>query len=177
MTDQFIKLPRRIFLTGMMGSGKTTTGKLLAEKLNYAFIDSDQRIEQKYGPIPEIFRDRGEAVFRQFETEILEEIVRLDNTVVSSGGGMPCFSQNSQMMREHGLVVYLECTGEILVDRLKRAPGSRPLIATGRLDESIQELLHVRRECYEQAHVRVNANESPTSVVAQILERIRPDKG
>ena len=80
----------RIFLIGFMGSGKTTHGKRLATRLDYAFVDMDRYIEEKAGAtIPEIFSDKGEAAFRDMETAAIRELCQHENTVIATGGGAP----------------------------------------------------------------------------------------
>src|SRR6188768_135637 len=97
-----------IFLIGLPGSGKTTLGKQLAERLGYAFVDTDEEIVKREGrSIPDIFTQDGEDKFRLMEKEVLEELVGKTNTVVSTGGGLPCFHQNMFMIRNKGMAIYL----------------------------------------------------------------------
>ena len=94
----------RIFLIGFMGCGKTTLGKKLARTLNYNFIDLDSYIENKTTEkITEIFDKKGEHYFRDLEKESLSEICKMDNMVLASGGGTPCFSDNMQTMLAKGI--------------------------------------------------------------------------
>lgn len=155
-----------------MGSGKTTAGKLLARELGYGFADTDDMVEEIHGPISRIFEEGGEEVFRQYESEVLQEATRLENVVISTGGGMPCYGNNSKKMRESGLIIYLHCSAETLVQRLQTDREQRPLISSGDLLKSIERILKERNECYAKADIQVNANVTPERVVKNILSAI-----
>ncbi|HQB87139.1 MAG TPA: shikimate kinase, partial [Bacteroidales bacterium] len=100
--------PDKIFLIGFMGSGKTTTGKKLASRLSWKFIDLDEFIEEDKGmPVAEIFETQGEDWFRTVEAEALRTVTKAGNTVISTGGGTPCFYENMEFMLQNGLTVYL----------------------------------------------------------------------
>ena len=119
-----------VFLVGFMGSGKTTTGAKLARRLHYNFIDLDQLIEQKNNKsIPLIFKEEGEDFFRQTEKEVLNDAFSLNNTVISCGGGTPCFFDNLEQMKNTGLTVYLKLSPTSLFHRLAPGKSKRPLIA------------------------------------------------
>ena len=119
----------RIFLIGFMGCGKTTLGKKLARALNYNFIDLDSYIENKTTEkITEIFDKQGEQYFRDLEKESLNEICKMDNMVLASGGGTPCFSDNMQTMLAKGICIYLKMEANNLVKRLSKEKSKRPLI-------------------------------------------------
>ncbi len=129
----------RIFLIGFMGSGKTTTGRKLARKAGLNFIDMDEEIENKYNQkVGRIFLEKGEAVFRQYERDLLKEIIALDNMVVSTGGGVPCYYDNMEFMNENGITVYLRLDPPSLVKRLEEAKTDRPLIKNKNHDELIE---------------------------------------
>ncbi len=119
-----------IFLIGLPGSGKTTLGKQLAERLGYTFIDTDEEIVKKQGrSIPDIFTQDGEDKFRVMEKEILEEVSTGDNKVISTGGGLPCFHQNMFLIRNKGVAVYLRVSADELTRRLTSVENAhRPLV-------------------------------------------------
>src|SRR4030095_14447942 len=97
-----------IFLTGFMGAGKTTTGKKLASLLGYTFIDLDGRIEKETGlTVVELFQS-GEYKFREIESMVLTNTGELQNTIISCGGGTPCFNDNLSWMNSHGISVYIK---------------------------------------------------------------------
>ena len=130
----------KLFVVGYMASGKTTFGKVLADKLNLPFIDLDQFIETNRGmTITELFREKGEAEFRKIESEMLRLASGGDSSVVvACGGGTPCHDGNMQFMNETGITVFLETSTPVLISRLQEANGQRPLLA-GKSNDEIQE--------------------------------------
>lgn len=119
-----------IYLIGYMGSGKTTVGKKLAVRLGYSFLDLDKKIENKYKiSIPDLFTKYDEDIFRKLEQETLHDTINLTNTVISTGGGTPCFYNNMELINKHGLSVYLKMHPKSLCDRLIKSKKKRPLIA------------------------------------------------
>jgi shikimate kinase len=128
-----------IFLIGFMGSGKSTTGKKLARKLGYAFMDTDSEIVRRFGmSVNEIFDRLGEDRFRDAEVRLLNELIRRNNIVVSTGGGLPCHGENMQLINRNGISVYLKVSPADLYQRLSTRKHKRPLIRD--LDE--KELKH-----------------------------------
>jgi shikimate kinase len=122
---------KHIFLIGFMGSGKTTLGKRLARALNRNFIDTDAAIETQTGlKINEIFQNLGEAHFRSLETEWLTQLKLDAPAVIATGGGMPCFDDNLQILKNKGIVLYLQRPAKELFQRLKNAKIQRPLLAS-----------------------------------------------
>ena len=110
-----------IYLIGYMGSGKSTAGEQLASKLNYQFIDLDKLIVSEYGQtIPQIFAEKGEASFRAMENNLLKKVIQKSNTVVSCGGGTPCYYDNIDLMNNTGITVYLKMSVDALASRLKQ---------------------------------------------------------
>ena len=156
-----------IYLIGMMGSGKTTVGKHLAQELNYRFIDTDQIIEaiakQK---ISTIFEQNGEAYFRVLETKVLAELSVYTRSIISTGGGIVQQQINWSYLRQ-GLVIWLDVGLEILNQRVAQDP-TRPLA------DKLESLLVTRRPLYAQAdlHVSVKPEQSAEQVSAQIRELI-----
>jgi shikimate kinase len=144
-----------------MGSGKTTTGEKLADRLNYSFIDLDSFIEKKEKrKISEIFSGEGEEYFRKTERRILQEIIKKNNIVVACGGGTPCYSNNMDLMKEKGKTVYLEMPVDALVNRLLNSNVERPLIKgknKEELENYISIMLTKRRKYYKKAHYTTNA--------------------
>lgn len=138
-----------------MGSGKSTVGRKLASHLEWSFIDLDKKIEEIAGQtIPEIFSQHGEEYFRALESRTLKSLVSEANTVISTGGGSPCYADNMDHMIKSGLTIYLKMTPLQLKKRLTDSKGERPLIK-GLKDESllsfIEKKLAIREECYEKA--------------------------
>ncbi|MBB6609864.1 AAA family ATPase [Pontibacter sp. Tf4] len=146
-----------IFLLGMMGSGKTTLGRELAEKLNYSFVDLDAFIEEKEGrTIAEIFATDGQEKFRELENQALQTIVtNFSQTVVATGGGAACFHNNMHLMNAAGETFFLDVPTELLAQRLSQSDlSTRPLLAGKTQAELISFLgktLAERRQFYVQA--------------------------
>ena len=165
----------RVYLIGYMGCGKTTIGKRLAKSLGWDVIDMDSRIESRYRKtIPDIFASEGEDSFRKKERFILEELSALENVVVSTGGGAPCFFDNIDVMNSSGLCVYIRMTPEALAARLKNAKANRPLLkdkTEEELTNFIKEQLEKRRAFYEQARYAIdNDHGTPEEAAAKIAE-------
>jgi len=119
----------KVFLVGMMGSGKSFCSKKLASKLDTSPYDLDHLIELlEEKTIAEIFKEDGEVFFRNKETEVLKWFAEKKNFVVATGGGTPCFNNNMQWMNEQGITIWLNESIEVLVQRLKKEKEHRPLI-------------------------------------------------
>jgi shikimate kinase len=151
---------RRIYIIGFMGSGKTTAGKKLASLLGWSFIDLDKRIEEYAGKtIPEIFSQSGEDYFRIIETQLLRNLKMCTKTVISTGGGTPCYIDNMDYMIETGLTIYLKLTPAELKSRLSQSKGKRPLIKDldqNELTSFIKEKLAVREKWYERSDITMD---------------------
>lgn len=139
-----------LILTGFMGSGKTTICKELSKKINYKFIDTDALIERKMKmSIKKIFLYYGEYFFRRLERHILININQKSDFIISTGGGMPCFKNNIEIMKKKGIVVYLK----IPKSRLSKIDKSnRPLLKKSKI------LLNKRKYCYAKADFTVENN-------------------
>lgn len=146
---------RRIFLIGYMGCGKTSIGKQLAKKLDLSFVDLDAFIENRHHKsVRSLFEERGEAAFRQIEKQALEEVAQFEDTVVSTGGGTPCFFNNLEVMNLSGTSIYLEVSINELASRLLSAKDKRPLLKDKDEEELISfitDSLSKRKQFYEQA--------------------------
>ena len=149
-----------IYIIGFMGSGKTTAGKKLASLLGWSFIDLDKRIEEYAGKtIPEIFSQSGEDYFRIIETQLLRNLKMCTKTVISTGGGTPCYIDNMDYMIETGLTIYLKLTPAELKSRLSQSKGERPLIKDldqEELTSFIKEKLAVREKWYERSDITMD---------------------
>ena len=156
-----------IYLIGMMGSGKSTVGKHLAQILNYRFIDTDSTVEAIADQsIPAIFEEFGEATFRELETKVLAELSVYTRSVISTGGGIIQSNLNWSYLRQ-GLVVWLDVDVEILQERVAQ-DTNRPLA------NKLESLLETRLPLYAQADLRISTTpeQSPEAVAAQIKESI-----
>lgn len=149
----------RVYLIGYMGSGKTTTSKRLASVLGLPCYDLDQLFEEQYKiDIPHFFERYDESLFRKLESQLLKDTLQLDQAIIATGGGTPCFYDNMQWMNEHGLTVYIQMQAESVFHRLKSSKRKRPLVAQKtdeELNEFIREHMRQRNIFYSQAHVIV----------------------
>ena len=127
-----------IVLVGMPGSGKTTVGRLVAERLGRSFIDTDELVEQRTGRTPaELIEERGEAAFRALEREAVTEACAVDGAVIASGGGAVLDPLNRWAFMKHGFRVRLDAPVDVLAARLWATPMSRPLLGD-RLNEGLR---------------------------------------
>lgn len=152
-----------LILVGYMGSGKTTFGRKIAKQLQYEFIDADEAIESKYKlKIQDIFKQFGESHFRKLETKLIEDLTGKENIVLSTGGGMPCFGNNMELLNQLGTTIYLQRPVSELVHRLLHAKKPRPLIAGKTEDELVQfveQTLAEREKYYRQAQWILERNQ------------------
>jgi shikimate kinase len=173
---------RLIYLTGFMGSGKSTVGPILANTLGFEFLDIDKLIERKADkPIVQLFDTVGEKGFRSLERETLHEVADLDGYVVSLGGGTLVSEDNFQVIQQSGIIVYLQLSPEAILQRVKhrqdrpmlKDPHGNPL-PSQELPKRIEELLGRREQFYGRADIVVptdNKKVGPT--VDAIVQRLR----
>jgi shikimate kinase len=166
-------LHHNIVLIGMMGTGKSTVGSLLAAKTGKTFVDLDQRIVREAGrSIPDIFAAEGEAYFRDLESAALRNTLQEQGIVLATGGGAVLREANRLAMRGGGLVVALQATADEILARVGEDPN-RPLL-TGGAKERITALLEERKELYAFAHLTVDTSgKSAEQVAAEILTHYR----
>ena len=165
----------KVVLCGMMGSGKTTIGKALAEALSWEWLDTDEYIVSRYGDISGIFEKEGEAYFRGLEKELVQQLVEKDRLVVSTGGGLILDADNGRLLKKDGKSVYLRAKKETLVERLRLTIG-RPLLQTGEtLGESIERLLGQRKGVYESVadYIIDVDDKEPKEIVEEIFALLR----
>jgi shikimate kinase len=156
-----------IALTGFMGSGKSTVGRLLAQQLQFEFVDTDALIEARAGSsVADIFEKSGEATFRSLEKQIVAEISRLERTVISTGGGLPANAENLASLKQHALVVCLWASADVIWERV-RHQTHRPLLRSPDPLGTIRKLLIDREPFYKQADVLVHTEMRPAKEVAQ----------
>ena len=166
---------RSLYLVGMMGSGKSSTGRPLAEKLGYGFVDSDSVIEQLAGcSIPEIFQRDGEAGFRALETQVLSAISERHSLVVATGGGVVTRSENWGVMHQ-GIVIWLDVEREQLLKRLEADSTPRPLLEEADPAQALDRILNARRPQYSEADLTVVIEEETPDVVADGILQLLPN--
>jgi shikimate kinase / 3-dehydroquinate synthase len=160
-----------IILTGFMGSGKTTVGNLLAKQLNYDFVDTDHLIEERAGmTVQELFKTKGEKVFRAMETAVAKELGARDGMVVSTGGRLMLDPENAKALGDSGRVFCLVATPEEIYKRVATDVGNkRPLLATANPMERIIDLLQERAAGYGQFSQLVTTAKSADEVSQNLL--------
>ena len=165
---------RSLYLVGMMGSGKTSTGRPLAERLGYGFVDADAVIEQAAGcSIPEIFERDGEAGFRSLESQVLSAISQRHSLVVATGGGVVTQPENWGLLHS-GIVIWLDVVPDQLLQRLNADSTVRPLLQTADPEAALNELLNERRPLYAEADLTVIIDEETPETVAEGILQLLP---
>lgn len=173
-TIQPKRLSGNIFLVGMMGAGKTTVGKLLAQQLGKIFVDSDEEIQQRTGvTIPHIFDVEGEAGFRQREASIIQDLVLLDNIVLATGGGAVLNEKSRVALCCNGIVVYLKSTIHDLWQRT-RHDRNRPLLQTADPHAKLKNMYEQRDPLYAQVAnlVMPTGKQSAQSLVLHLQQEL-----
>lgn len=164
--------PRSVFLIGMMGAGKTTVGRLLAQALGFEFVDADRELEARSGVlIATIFQVEGEEGFRKREAALLDELTQRPGIVLATGGGAVLSAETRRRLKDRGLVLYLRASAEE-IHRRTRNDRSRPLLQTADPRMRIEELLEQRQPLYEEtAHLTFqSAAANPRRLVRRLLE-------
>ena len=162
-----------LYLVGMMGSGKSSAGRHLAERLGYRFLDADSSIEQVAGrSIPELFASEGEAGFRDLEAAVLNQIASWHSLVVATGGGVVTRPENWGQLQQ-GVVIWLDAPDALLLERLSADPTPRPLMQSADPAARLAELMTQRRPLYAQADLHiVQDGRSADQVAEQVLEAL-----
>ena len=161
---------KTIILTGMMGAGKTTVAKILAEKLNIKSIDIDSLIEQNEGEkISEIFSKKGEEYFRKIEKNTIDNIFTRENLVISLGGGALENNETREFLLTNSTVIYLQTSPEIIFERIK-SNTERPLLCGNMSVEKISEILEKREKNYQTATYKITTdNKTPDQIAEEII--------
>lgn len=162
-----------IVLIGMMGTGKSTVGSLLASELGYQLADLDRLIVEEAGcSIPELFEEKGEAYFRDLETAVLRKVLQESKLVLATGGGAVLREENCSLMKDKGWVVALSATVDEIISRVGEDPN-RPLLAGG-ARERVAVLLEERKHAYGFAHATIaTSGKSAEEVSSEILMHYR----
>lgn len=169
------ELPGNIYLVGLMGAGKTSVGRLLAKRLQKTFLDSDHEIESRTGvKIPVIFEIEGEDGFRRREASVVEELTRLDDIVLATGGGAVLDPGNRAALHARGTVIYLRAAASELYLRT-RHDRNRPLLRTADPLGKLEELHRIRDPLYREcAHLVVDTgNQAIRTLVGRIERELR----
>jgi shikimate kinase len=163
-----------IALVGMMGVGKTSIGRRLAQRLQIPFVDADQEIVDAAGlSIPEIFEKFGEAHFRDGERRVIARLFDGKRKIIATGGGAFVNDETRTLMLERAIVIWLDADIDTLVERTARK-GDRPLLANGDAREILTKLAQERNPLYAQAHVHVKSQSTPHEATLDAIMKALP---
>ena len=162
-----------IFLIGYMGCGKTTLAKKLASKLSFEWLDTDTFIEKQEGiTVSEIFSNYGENYFRSLELKLIQSLDLSVPTIVSTGGGLPCFNNLMEQLNQKGTTIYLERSPKELFQRLHQGKTKRPLLANKsdqELLQFIEENLEKRNPIYRQSNYILDRDYQTVDKIINLL--------
>ena len=164
---------RNIFLIGMMGSGKSQTGPVLAKMINYAFVDTDDVIEKaSKQSISSIFEKDGEKVFRDVEKKVLKEISQHHSLVIATGGGLVTLPENWGILHQ-GIVIWLDLDLRRSIKRLESDQKRRPLLLEDNLAENFSQIYESRKPIYLESDLRIEVeDQSPYEVATMVAEHL-----
>lgn len=160
-----------IFFVGLMGSGKTTIGKQLAEQLHWPFTDTDAEIAHaEQLSVPQIFEQKGESYFRNAEAEWVKNYQATTPQIIATGGGLPCFSNNMELLLQKGFVIFLNMPTHVLAKRLVQSHElqNRPLLA-GKSEQELHYFLTLQLQARYGFYSKAHATVSSTPVSLQQL--------
>ncbi len=159
---------RNIYIVGFMCSGKSTVGKILADRLSLSFVDVDEEIEKQYKKkIKDIFKEKGESFFRELERKKIEEISNRKNLVVSTGGGLGANLGNMNLMKKTGIVIWLKVPFAEIIKRCGK-DTERPLLQLP--EDKLKNLFIEREDIYRLADITIDTHgKKPEDIVSEIL--------
>lgn len=162
-----MKRCKNIVLTGFMGTGKSTVGKVVASRLNFKFVDIDEVIETRTKlTISDIFSKYGEQYFRQLEKEAVKEFSQKEGLVIATGGGVVLDPENMVNLKTNGLVILLKASPEVIFRNVSK-DQNRPLLKSEDVMERIKELLKIREEYYKNNHYEIDISDLTIEEVAE----------
>jgi shikimate kinase len=172
LPDPSPEAPRNIVLTGFMGTGKSTVGRMLAQRLAMEYVDTDHMIERRHGPIPRIFEELGETGFREIERAIAKELSTDTGYVISTGGRFMLDPENVALLREGNRIFCLVAELEVIMERVMRRRSSRPMLAGDDPRCRVEELMRERAEGYALFEAVPTDERPPSRVVDDIISRL-----
>lgn len=166
---------KRIFLIGFMASGKTTIGRQLAKDIGFDFADTDKIIENESKlKISEIFELYGENHFRSLEATLLKKLIKKENIVIATGGGLPCFNHHMDLIIKHGCSFFLQINFDLILSRIKKT-RNRP-IANTKSEKELYLLYKNRLAFYNEARFTIYASRPIDKVVKRMITLIKHKK-
>jgi len=168
-----ISLSKPIVLVGMMGAGKSTVGTRLAKKLQVSFYDTDNLVQEIAGcSIDDIFKYAGEDFFREKERQVIEELLNLNNCIISTGGGTFIDEENRQLIKDKSVSIWLKADYSTILERVSRR-NTRPTLKEGNKADLVDQLIKERYPIYEEASISVNSGDGPHMlIVDDIIQKI-----
>ena len=165
---------RCLVFLGMMGCGKSAIGKAVAAKLGFGFADSDAEIEKAANmSVADLFETYGEPEFRRLEARVIERLMSEGQMVIALGGGAFMTAETRKLILEQAVSIWLNVDLDVLVARVKRRPGKRPLLAKGDPEQILRELLEVREPVYGEADIHVSVgNGTKTETRDLVIEAL-----
>ncbi|KUG05057.1 shikimate kinase i [hydrocarbon metagenome] len=166
---------KNIVLIGFMGTGKSTVGIKLAERLKMQFIDMDREIEKLTGmSIPMLFKKHGEIRFRSEEQLMSQKLSERTNLVIATGGGVVLNKENVESLRKSGILICLDADPRVILSRVNRKKGSRPLLKKNLDIEDIEKMLNDREEYYSLADYRIDTSlKEMDKIVQEIIQIVK----
>ncbi len=166
---------KNIVLIGFMGTGKSTIGIKLAERLKMQFIDMDREIEKLTGmSIPMLFKKHGEIRFRSEEQLMSQKLGRRNNLVIATGGGVVLNKENVESLKRSGILICLDADPRVILARVNRKKGTRPLLKKNLAIDDIEKMLNDREEYYSLADYRVDTSaKEMDKIVQEIIQIIK----
>jgi shikimate kinase len=153
------QIAKSIVLIGMMGAGKSSVGRCLQRRTALALFDTDEIVASKFEmSIPEVFAKHGEEEFRNSETEALRSLATTEQVIIVTGGGIVLRDENAEILKRHGVVVWLDAEEETLFKRASRS-GNRPLLHGDNARQRFAQMLKTRLPLYAKtAHLRIDTS-------------------
>src|SRR3954471_14995024 len=166
---------RSLVLVGMMGAGKSSIGRKLAQRLNLPFVDADSEIERAAGmSISEIFDKHGEPYFRAGEARVIARLLEGGPQVLATGGGAFMHPQSREAIRAKGISIWLKAEYDVLMKRIKRR-SDRPMLKTDDPGETLRRLMQERDPVYAEADIIVHSRDVPHEIIiAEIISAVMP---
>ena len=160
----------RIYLTGFMGTGKSTVGSYLSRMISRRIIDTDSLIEKESGmSIPEIFKTHGEEYFRELERSVLISTFQLKNVIISTGGGLPAYSDNIKLINQNGISVCLMARPDIILSRVSSENNIRPLLHGDDSEKKLNLLIQKRVYYYILSNILVDTSDKTIEEIAKYI--------
>ncbi len=171
--NSIISLSKPIVLVGMMGAGKSTVGNRLAKKLHFPFYDTDNLVQEMAGcSIDDIFKYAGEDFFRDKERQVVDELLNLNNCVISTGGSAFIDEVNRKLIKEKSISIWLKADYDTILERVSRR-NTRPTLKTGNKADLVDQLIKERYPIYQEADICVNSGDGPhMNIVDDIIQKI-----